>query len=72
MVPPPEVISLTQVTIAAAPDGARKTVQNPLYNYKFHPIDKSFPPPYSEWQSTFRHPKGSGSNTTDDIPALKQ
>ncbi|KAK0223503.1 photo-regulated tyrosinase [Armillaria fumosa] len=69
-VPPPEVISLTTVNIIK-PDGKSGPVANPLLNYGFHPIDKSFPRPYSGWPTTLRHPTSARPNATSDINDLK-
>ncbi|TFK38852.1 tyrosinase [Crucibulum laeve] len=69
-VPPPEVISLQQVTITT-PDGKRTAVTNPLVRYTFHPIDRSFPAPYSRWQVTHRQPNSTSSTTTDNITRLR-
>jgi tyrosinase len=68
-VPPAEVISLQQVNITK-PDGSRGPVQNPLFSYRFHPIDGSFPPPYSRWNSTLRQPTGTGSGATSNVSRL--
>jgi len=72
-VPPAEVISLTTVTILAAPDGNPTDVTNPLYQYTFNPIDPSFKPPYQYWQTTIRSPDNPGSpDATTDVPLLTQ
>ncbi|KIJ93713.1 hypothetical protein K443DRAFT_111646 [Laccaria amethystina LaAM-08-1] len=68
-IPPDEVIALKTVDITG-PDGHKKSVPNPLYHYTFHPIDPSFPPPYSGWQTTFRQPTNT-SPPTDNIARLK-
>ena len=73
--PPDEVITLTQVTITRY-DGTKVKVDNPLYHYKFHPIDPSFVvaddvAPFSKWQTTLRHPKNV-DNATDNVPELKR
>ena len=68
-VPPDEVIKLTQVTITDK-DGNQVQVDNPLYQYKFHPVDPSFYSPYSNWQTTLRHPTSDDADATDDIDAL--
>ncbi|KAI0297678.1 photo-regulated tyrosinase [Russula brevipes] len=69
-VPPPEVISLETVDIIT-PDGNTTTVQNPLLQYPFNPIDSSFPSPYASWQTTIRHPDDANSDTaTTDVQAL--
>ena len=68
--PPPQVIEQKQVTITNK-DGKRVEVDNPLYHYKFHPIDPSFPSPYSKWQTTIRHPTSKDADATDDIKGLK-
>jgi len=70
-VPPPEVISLTKVTITT-PDGRRTSVDNPLYHYKFHPIDGSFPDPYSGWKTTLRQPTSESPNARDNVSRLKR
>ena len=78
-VPPPEVISLTTVTISAAPDGNPTDVTNPLYQYTFHPIDPSFTstnpnrPPYQDWQTTIRSPDDPfSSDATTDVTLLTE
>ncbi|KAI0712434.1 photo-regulated tyrosinase [Earliella scabrosa] len=71
MVPPPEVISMRQVTITG-PDGNRTRVDNPLFHYRFHPIDPSFPRPYSNWPSTFRHPTTFGPDAEDNVRELQR
>ncbi|CDO69906.1 hypothetical protein BN946_scf184884.g65 [Trametes cinnabarina] len=68
-VPPPEVISLDKVTITAS-DGQKKEVDNPLRRYRFHPIDPSFPEPYSNWSATLRHPTSEGSDAEDNVQDL--
>ncbi|KAF8903867.1 tyrosinase [Gymnopilus junonius] len=69
-VPPDEVIALKQVSITG-PNGKKVTVDNPLYHYKFHPIDSSFPEPYSGWQTTLRQPNSTQPDATDNVPRLK-
>jgi tyrosinase len=69
-VPPDEVIALQQVTITIK-DGTRAQVDNPLYHYKFHPIDPSFRKPYSNWQTTLRRPDSTDPDATDDVANLK-
>ena len=70
IVPPPEVISLQTVSIITF-DGTARTVPNPLYQYTFHPIDSSFPSPYSGWKTTIRHPNPPNSpNSTTNVPGL--
>ncbi|KAI0754754.1 photo-regulated tyrosinase [Daedaleopsis nitida] len=68
-VPPAEVISQKQVTITA-PNGKKTQVDNPLYHYRFHPIEPSFPEPYSNWSTTLRHPNSLGSNAQDNVQEL--
>lgn len=71
-VPPPEVSLLDQVTITK-PDGSKGKVPNPLVKYTFHPIDSSFPSPYSDWQTTLRHPRpSSGPNAKSDVKAMER
>lgn len=70
-IPPDQVIAQKQVTITR-PDGKRVTVNNPLYHYSFHPIDSSFPDPYSGWPTTLRQPTSQDSNATDDVAMLKK
>jgi|SRR6266498_3037646 len=70
-VPPDEVIALRQVTITA-PDGNKVSVDNPLYHYTFHPLDPSFPAPYSLWPSTIRQPTTQDATATDNIDRLKR
>ena len=66
-VPPPEVISLISVTIIT-PDGQATSVPNPLLEYRFNPIDKSFPDEF-RWPTTRRHPRADG---TSNIEKMKQ
>ncbi|KAJ7264514.1 tyrosinase [Mycena haematopus] len=68
-VPPPEVISLDTVFIIA-PNGQTVEVDNPLRRYTFHPIDPSFPDPYSSWQTTLRQPASTAQDATDDVQVL--
>ncbi|KAF8263973.1 tyrosinase [Lactarius quietus] len=69
-VPPPEVISMATLNIIT-PNGQTTSVANPLIKYTFHPIDRSFPAPYSSWKTTIRHPDSPNSpNATTDVPAL--
>jgi len=69
-VPPPQVISLETLDIIT-PDGQTTSVANPLLKYTFNPIDPSFPDPYSNWQTTIRHPDDPSSpNATTDVQAL--
>ena len=70
-VPPSEVISLTQVTITT-PDGKRTKVDNPLFHYAFHPIEPSFPDPYINWRTTFRHPTTLDADAKDNVAELKR
>ncbi|KAF8188951.1 tyrosinase [Pholiota molesta] len=69
-VPPDQVIALKQVSITG-PNGKKTTVDNPLYHYKFHPIDPSFPSPYSGWPTTLRQPNSTRPDATDNIPRLR-
>ncbi|KAJ7611568.1 tyrosinase, partial [Mycena polygramma] len=68
-VPPPEVISLDTVSIIA-PNGQTTQVDNPLRRYTFHPIDPSFPDPYSSWNTTLRCPDTTDPDATDDVDVL--
>lgn len=70
-VPPDQVIASKQVTITGH-DGRRVTVDNPLYHYTFHPIDKSFPRPFSSWPTTLRQPLTTRPNATDNVAKLKR
>ena len=65
-VPPPEVIEYKEVTITL-PDGTRGSVPNPLFEYVFHPIDSSFPKPFSKWRSTLRHPTSDGPDAKTNV-----
>jgi len=70
-VPPPEVVSLTTVTILTAPGGTPTNVPNPLYQYTFNPIDPSFPSPYDAWRTTIRSPDNFDSpDATTDVDYL--
>ncbi|KAF8271967.1 tyrosinase [Lactarius quietus] len=69
-VPPREVISQETVNIVT-PDGQTTSVENPLFKYTFNPVDTSFPPPYSYWPTTIRHPDDADSaNATTDVQGL--
>jgi tyrosinase len=68
-IPPPEVISLDEVTIIN-PSGQQVLVPNPFRRYTFHPIDPSFPEPYASWQTTLRYPTTNDSDATDDVDEL--
>ena len=70
-IPPPQVISQKQVTITNKL-GQKVQVDNPLYHYKFHPIDESFPDPYSVWPTTLRQPTTQDSDATDDVTMLQR
>ena len=70
-IPPDQVIAQKQVTITGK-DGNKVTVDNPLYHYSFHPIDPSFPDPYSGWQTTLRQPTSQDPDATDDVAMLKK
>ena len=70
-IPPAQVIAQKQVTITNK-DGKQVQVNNPLYHYKFHPIDPSFPDPYSGWPTTLRQPTSQDANATDDIAMLQK
>ncbi|KAH9476336.1 prephenate dehydrogenase (NADP(+)) [Psilocybe cubensis] len=69
-VPPDQVIAMKQVTITG-PNGNKITVDNPLYHYKFNPIDSSFPRPYSRWPTTLRQPTSTRPDATDNVTRLK-
>ncbi|KAG8995528.1 hypothetical protein FRB94_008947 [Tulasnella sp. JGI-2019a] len=68
-VPPPEVISKAQVTIIG-PNGQSMNVDNPLLSYKFNPVDKSFPRPYSVWGKTLRHATNDTANATSNVQEM--
>ncbi|KAJ7658138.1 common central domain of tyrosinase-domain-containing protein [Mycena polygramma] len=69
-VPPAEVIALKKVTIIT-PNGQKTHVDNPLYCYTFHPIDPSFPPPFSNWTTTLRQPSTNAPDAEDDVSDLR-
>ncbi|KAH9980148.1 hypothetical protein BGW80DRAFT_483046 [Lactifluus volemus] len=71
IIPPPEIISLQTVSITTF-DGSTIPVMNPLYQYKFHPIEETFYPPFKLWQNTLRHPNPPGSpDATTDVQDLR-
>ena len=71
MIPPPEVIELTEVTIVM-PNGSKQSVQNPLFTYHFHPIDPGFAEtPYDRWNRTLRYPTSDGPNAKTDVKRMK-
>lgn len=71
-VPPPEVISLPQVTITT-PDGKNTSVDNPLMRYTFHPVsDGGFYGPYNQWPTTLRQPDSGSPGAKDNISRLKR
>ncbi|KAI0270057.1 tyrosinase [Gloeopeniophorella convolvens] len=69
-VPPPEVISLTTVNIIT-PDGKTTAVANPLLQYTFNPIDKSFFGRFSDWKTTLRRPDSDAPDATSNVEALR-
>ena len=71
IVPPRQVIADAQVTYTAS-DGSRKQMANPLYQYRFHPVDTDFDSPYDAFPITVRHPTGSGSDVRTDVDALRR
>lgn len=70
-VPPAEVISMSKVTIAT-PDGKQTQIDNPLFHYRFHPIEPTFPEPYINWPTTLRHPNSSGPSAKDNVAELQR
>ncbi|KAI0631930.1 tyrosinase [Trametes polyzona] len=68
-VPPPELISMERISIITS-DGRRTLVKNPLLRYRFEPIEPSFSPPFSNWQTTLRHPTREDSQAKDDVEGL--
>ncbi|KZV72071.1 Di-copper centre-containing protein [Peniophora sp. CONT] len=71
IIPPPEVIELTEVTITM-PNGSRQAVANPLFTYHFHPIDPGFADtPYTRWNSTLRYPTSDGPDAKTDVGRMK-
>ncbi|KAJ8073002.1 hypothetical protein PM082_019868 [Marasmius tenuissimus] len=72
-VPPPEVISLEQVTIIGF-NGERVSVANPLRRYTFDPLKQSFgfPKPFDKWGTTLRHPTDGTENATEDVDGLRK
>ena len=71
IVPPRQVIADRQITYTA-PDGSRRQMANPLYQYRFHPVDRSFDSPFNTFPITVRHPTGSGSAVQTDVDALRR
>ncbi|KAF8148054.1 tyrosinase [Crassisporium funariophilum] len=69
-VPPDQVIALKRVEITG-PNGTKVTVDNPLYHYRFHPIDASFPRPYRDWPTTLRQPTTINVDAIDNVSRLK-
>lgn len=68
IVPPPEIISLEKIIITT-PSG-RTAVDNPLLQYKFNPIDPSFPEPYSAWKTTLRRPTSKNADATSNVEEM--
>ncbi|KAJ8453836.1 hypothetical protein ONZ51_g13376 [Trametes cubensis] len=68
-IPPPEVISLQEVTIHTSDDRLTK-VRNPLLRYRFQPIDQSFLGSFAKWPTTIRHPTGTYPTAKDDTKRL--
>ncbi|KAA1471771.1 photo-regulated tyrosinase [Dentipellis sp. KUC8613] len=72
IIPPPEVISLTQVTIVGF-DGKHVKVDNPLLRYKFHtPAEPSFTPKWQKWRTTLRHPTSDDADAKDNVEEMKR
>ena len=72
IVPPAKVISLQFVSITTF-DGSTTSVSNPLYQYRFHPIDASFNSSPNGWryhETTFRGPQPNSPNATMDVQKL--
>ena len=69
-VPPPEVISQKTVSYIAH-DGTNHTIDNPLYQYKFHPLqDGGFGLPWSQWPATLRCPTSEDASAQTDVTTL--
>jgi tyrosinase len=72
IIPPAEVMSLQTVLITTF-DGSTISVTNPLYQYKFHPTEETFFPPFKLWQNTLRHPNPPRSpDATTDVKDLRE
>lgn len=70
IVPPEEVISKATLDILAAPNGELTQVTNPLLQYTFNPIDKSFFGRWAYWKNTLRRPDSCDPNATTNVEAL--
>jgi len=56
IVPPPEVVSMSEVMIVTS-DGIKRSVKNPLHHYDFHLTPEEFVAPRNEWKRSYRHPR---------------
>jgi len=70
IVPPPEVISKATLYIIVAPNGKLTPVKNPLMQYTFDPIHKSFRGRWAYWKDTLRRPDRCNPNATTNVGAL--
>ncbi|VDC03107.1 unnamed protein product [Peniophora sp. CBMAI 1063] len=71
IIPPPEVIELTEVTIIM-PNGSKQAVENPLFTYQFHPISQGFDQtPYERWNRTLRYPTSDGPDAKTDVGRMR-
>ncbi|KAH9940686.1 photo-regulated tyrosinase [Amylocystis lapponica] len=73
VLPPPEVISYEKVAIITpASEGQKVFVENPIFSYRFHPIDPSFSGPTSLWVETLRHPTNPDADAKSNVKQLEQ
>ncbi|KAI9775145.1 MAG: hypothetical protein M1839_001396 [Geoglossum umbratile] len=62
----PAIVSSKTVSVVTT-QGAKTTIRNPLYSYKFHPLDPSQLPdrPFSGWSETLRYPDNNSQSRND-------
>ena len=80
----PTSVSAPTISVTYPNNGTRATISNPLYSYKFHPIDKTqiMGEPFEYWNETKRQPTSSDINAVsqpslvetalaEDIPSIR-
>jgi len=71
IIPPDEVIATAKVSIITS-NGATSLVDNPFLRYRFHPIEPTFPAPFSKWPTTLRQPTSTAPNAQSNVAQLKR
>jgi tyrosinase len=61
----PDVLVQPQISVNT-PSG-QQTINNPVYSYKFHPVDNRLVySPFTSWTETYRHPVSQDTPTQND------